>query len=229
LKHVPIINTTYNYYTVFSEETKLSNDKRIMFEVKCSCNKIEFKLAKDLISGRCKSCKSCSSKRTAKAHPLPTTYKGIGDLTGSFYSYIKRRAIQRDLEFVSKEFLHSIFVKQEGKCALTGLDITLSKKRKNSNPNWDFITASLDRIDSNKGYTEDNVWWVHKTVNRLKNNYSVEELLYWCNLISSHGNLEPSSTNDMKVVEKVQRLTGEKSNNKPDTKSHLLNEDEDIV
>ena len=37
------------------------------------------------------------------------------------------------------------------------------KKRHN-----DSKTASLDRIDSSKGYTEDNIQWVHKDVNQMK-------------------------------------------------------------
>lgn len=41
--------------------------------------------------------------------------------------------------------------KQKGKCALTGIPMTVTKSgRTNTN-------ISIDRIDSNKGYTKDNV------------------------------------------------------------------------
>lgn len=43
--------------------------------------------------------------------------------------------------------------------------------------------ASLDRIDSLKGYAEGNVQWVHKTVDQMKWNLSQEELVKWCRLI----------------------------------------------
>lgn len=43
-------------------------------------------------------------------------------------------------------------------------------------------------------------------------------------------NLQPSSLNDIKVKEKVQRLIGEESTNNPDTSAqHLCKEDDDIV
>lgn len=41
-------------------------------------------------------------------------------------------------------------------------------------------TASLDRIDSSKGYIEGNVQWLHKDINRLKINYSDEDLIQIC-------------------------------------------------
>lgn len=73
----------------------------------------------------------------------------------------------------------------------------LVNKIKNQNVNWDVITASLDRKDNKLGYEEGNVWWVHKMVNRLKNNYSLEELLYWSKLLlDKHGNPEPSLSSD---------------------------------
>jgi hypothetical protein len=57
------------------------------------------------------------------------------------------------------------------------------------------------------------VQWVHKEINRLKNNYTLEELLYWSKLLlDKHGNPDPSSTNEIKVVEKEQRLGVEDSN-----------------
>ena len=45
------------------------------------------------------------------------------------------------------------------------------------------ITASLDRIDSSKGYIEGNVQWVHKRVNLMKGNMSTENFIEWCNLV----------------------------------------------
>ena len=97
---------------------------------------------------------------------------------------------------LSPEYLWRMFEKQKGKCALTNLDLTLNRSLKKQNVNWDVITASVDRINSDIGYVDGNVWWVHKEVNRLKNDYSLEELLYWCKLlVNRHGNPEPSTLN----------------------------------
>ena len=56
---------------------------------------------------------------------------------------------------------------------MTGIPIVISQNRKD-------ITASLDRIDSSKGYTIDNLQWIHKVVNIMKRNMSEAELVEWC-------------------------------------------------
>ena len=43
------------------------------------------------------------------------------------------------------------------------------KDLRNTDNNNDSI--SLDRIDSSKGYEENNVQWVHKDINLMKNKY----------------------------------------------------------
>ncbi len=193
---VPVIGKQYNYYTVVSEEIKLSSDNKRMFHVRCSCEKEEFKRAGHLESGRCKSCKSCASKRTAEKAPPPNMFQGVGEFSKTFYSAIKHGAEIRNIPFsVSIEYLWNLLREQGYKCALTGVEINLSKAIKNSNVDYEKFNASLDRIDNSKGYEEGNVWWVHRTVNRLKNSYSVEELKYWCRLIISHDNPEPSLVN----------------------------------
>lgn len=68
-----------------------------------------------------------------------------------------------------------LFEKQNRKCALTGEELTFSKK----NNEYDG-TASLDRIDSSKGYTLDNVQWVHKKINMMKWDLKQDEFISWC-------------------------------------------------
>lgn len=50
------------------------------------------------------------------------------------------------------------------------------------------ITASLDRTNSYKGYLKNNVKWVHKTVNKMKQNLSEEEFIYFCKLVTDYDN-----------------------------------------
>lgn len=228
----PVAGTRYSYYVVIDETIEISPDNKRMFHVRCDCGKEEYKRAGHLVSGYTKSCKSCASKRTAKNHPPPVNFQGIGGLSRTHYSYIKHGADKRNLEFnISMEFLWELYIKQNRKCAITGLEIILEPAIKACNVNWDIITASVDRKDSSKGYTEDNVWWVHKEVNRLKNNYSMDELVYWCRLIlSTHGNPEPSVSNSVEVDTKVQRLEGEELTNNPSTSAQpLIDKGEDIV
>ena len=46
-------------------------------------------------------------------------------------------------------------------------------------------TASLDRIDSSKGYVEGNVQWVHKMINMSKQQYSQEEFIDMCKAVAN--------------------------------------------
>ena len=47
-------------------------------------------------------------------------------------------------------------------------------------------TASLDRIDSTKGYFIENVQWVHKYVNIMKWHTANQEFIEWCKLIAAN-------------------------------------------
>lgn len=75
-------------------------------------------------------------------------------------------------------------MKQNKKCALTG-DIIYFPTRCWSRDG----TASLDRIDSSKGYTKENVQWVHKDINMMKQEYTTEVFLGWCKKVVEHNNL----------------------------------------
>lgn len=210
----------YNQLTVL-EEVKHKN--RLMYKVQCDCGKVEIKRKDWVKSGRTTSCKSCASKRTAKNYPPPINFKGIGGLSKTHFSYIKHCAKIRNIPFsLSIEFLWNLYIKQKGLCALTNIPITLEVAIKDCNVDWNIITASLDRIDSTKPYIESNVWWVHKRINRLKNNYSLEELLYWSKLLlEKHGNPDPSVVNEIKVTTTEQRLGIEDStNNMPTSAQH---------
>ena len=218
----------YNQLTVL-EEVKHNN--RLMWKVQCDCGKVEIKRKDWVKSGRTTSCKSCASKRTAKQYPPPINRKGCSGLSGTHFLSIKNNALRRNIVFdLTPEFLWNLYEDQKRLCALTNLSIVLNNKIKNNNVDWSNITASLDRIDSSKGYTEDNVWWVHKTVNRLKNNYSLEELLYWSKLLlEKHGNPDPSVVNANKVTTKEQRLESEEATNNLSTSAQHPEMDEDIV
>lgn len=49
-------------------------------------------------------------------------------------------------------------------------------------------TASIDRIDSSNGYIEDNIQWVHKDVNMMKQKMTNIELIEMCKLIVENNN-----------------------------------------
>lgn len=139
-------------------------------------------------------CNKCGSEAIKRSHTLSTARycnhfrnhhrsKAVGEIPGSYWSAILRSAKARNIDVcVTAEYIWSLFLEQGGKCALTQLPLTFKSERKNR-PNG---TASLDRKDSTKGYTGDNIWWVHKDVNIMRNNYSIQEFANMCRLVTEN-------------------------------------------
>jgi hypothetical protein len=74
--------------------------------------------------------------------------------------------------------------KQNGICEFSGVKLTLSSYTKiNKNP---IYTASLDRIDSSKGYSKENIRWVSRAMNWMKNTMSDDMVWELCNLIKDN-------------------------------------------
>ena len=55
-----------------------------------------------------------------------------------------------------------------------------------ANHNDPIYTASLDRIDSNKGYIKGNVQFISTAINYMKNNMSNEDTIKLCKIIAKH-------------------------------------------
>jgi hypothetical protein len=106
-------------------------------------------------------------------------WRGYEDISLTVWNSYRRNAAERDLPFdISIEEGWSVFLKQRRRCALTGLPISFSRTRR------DGRSASIDRIDSTKGYCSGNVQWVHKLVNRLKGDLPESVFLSLCRLIA---------------------------------------------
>lgn len=74
------------------------------------------------------------------------------------------------------------FKKQNGQCAITGLELKFSRPKRRTIEN---NTVSLDRIDSGVGYQEGNVQWVHKDINVFRNHFSMDRFLDMCRKIAA--------------------------------------------
>jgi hypothetical protein len=90
-----------------------------------------------------------------------------------------KQAARRNIEVkITDKYCYTLLLKQKYICPLTGLKISLFKKMNKGRG-----TASLDRIDSSKGYIKGNIRWIHKKINIMRSNMTDEELLYWCQLL----------------------------------------------
>lgn len=139
----------------------------------CDCGKEFIKNRQNIVSYQLKSC-GCKSSKLSENHTL----KGYKQLTGTYWGIVVSNASRRKIEIsIDIKYAYKIFTKQKGRCAITGDEIELKREKQ---------TASLDRIDSSIGYIEGNVQWVHKDINRFKNNYTMEELLTFCQKIVNY-------------------------------------------
>lgn len=113
------------------------------------------------------------------------TREGYEDISGRYWHVITRNAIHRNIELnITIEYAWEIFLQQNKLCAISNIPINLCKLPKNFRKGEQ--TASLDRIDSSKGYVEGNIRWVHKHVNVMKMDMSDDEFYNWCKLIYEH-------------------------------------------
>lgn len=89
----------------------------------------------------------------------------------------------KDVE-ITIEDLEDVWEKQNGFCEFSGVKLTLSSYSKiEKNP---IYSASLDRIDSSKGYIIGNIRWVSRSINYMKNNMSDEMVWELCKLIKEN-------------------------------------------
>lgn len=164
-----------------AETMHFSESARRIWTVQClSCNKI-YDMVESGFTGpsntaeRCRDC-AYQERQGEKSY----NYKGYKDLRGSYLSKMRLLSARRGRPFtVDVKFLWELFQKQDGKCALSGVPIHFSPDYAKWNQ-----TASLDRIDSNGGYTPDNVQWVHKDLNRMKSNFTQEQFIEYCTMVA---------------------------------------------
>jgi hypothetical protein len=115
-----------------------------------------------------------------------SNWKGYGDLSGDHWRRIQQGASSRNLELnITIEDAWNVYLKQNGKCAISGVDIMLRGQEIGISSKYvhEKTTASLDRIDSSKGYTIDNIQWIHKDLNQMKSDRTMETFLYWIKTI----------------------------------------------
>ena len=177
----------YNYFEIMFTYQRLDgrNILRDMFCAKCACGKIfKGKMAyifhKRPLTG-C-GCGYADGNQLGNTH---SNWKGCGLVGLYYFTELKRGAEERHLEFtITIENLWELYKKQNGQCWYSGDKLTFASQ--NGKKKGLLNTASVDRIDSNKGYTTDNVRWVHKDINWAKKKLSEERFLELCRKIAKN-------------------------------------------
>ena len=144
----------------------------------CDCGKEIDYNKYDVILGKRKSCGCSSFPKGKRSHH----WKGYEEISGQHWGIILSGAKDRKLQVkITIEDAWKQFLKQNRKCALTGEELCFDSACRSGD-----CTASLDRIDSTKGYTIDNIQWVHRKINMMKNCYNQDEFISWCNKITEY-------------------------------------------
>ena len=126
--------------------------------------------------------KSSSSRRAS-----------VEQLVKLLFVQSKSRAKRLEKEFdLTVEFLLELLSKQDGKCAGTGRKLLASSYVAGDKHRAHRDTVSIDRIDSTRGYTKDNVQLVTYHFNIAKGAFTLEELKELCrDVVNKEGKISP--------------------------------------
>jgi hypothetical protein len=98
----------------------------------------------------------------------------------SWFDSKKRKALEKGREFeFDIKYIWSIYVKQDRKCALSGLPLDFNTDTENG-------MVSIDRINNDKGYTKRNIQLLHKDINFAKWTFSQKDFIKICILVAQN-------------------------------------------
>jgi len=171
--HEEFIGKPFDQLTPVKHVGKDPKSHKSIYLCLCSCGKTIEVLGNSLQSGNTKSC-GCTSRKRGKDHP---NFKGYGEINITYWNSVMFGAKSRKLEVgITLEDIWNLFLKQDRKCALSGVKLGFAPTRKTIQ----LQTASLDRIDASKGYIEGNIQWIHKHLNAMKWKLTDEDFIGWC-------------------------------------------------
>jgi hypothetical protein len=116
-------------------------------------------------------CKECCKQGNARARAKKDAT--IEGKAVTFYRNAIKSAEKRKQECsITLEDVISCWYEQKGYCAYTGRKMTLQAGQLN--------TVSIERIDSNIGYTKENTILVCQAINRMKSNFNYDDFYDLC-------------------------------------------------
>ena len=172
--------------------------KQLRKQTECNCDfcgitflKAESELKRNTNLGRKNFCsRSCSAKGLQnfgdKRNTKPPQHGRLKDEYSNFREHMGRIRKRHKEYDVTVEYLKSVWDSQNGQCPYTGVKLILKDfTKKDIDP---MFLASVDRIDSDKGYIKGNIQWVSAPINYLKSNLTHNQVIDMCKKIQEFYN-----------------------------------------
>jgi len=123
---------------------------------------------------------------------LEFTNRVDNEIPTRFWGRLLHQAKHRNIVVtLTQEEALASFLAQNKHCALSGVPLFFTRLRNNYHR---YTNASLDRIDSTKGYSKDNVQWVHKKINMMKGTLAQQNFINWCRQVTALADSEDHLT-----------------------------------
>lgn len=171
------------------ERKKIRVERPIEGVRKCACCEVEKNISeyhsdKSSSTGLQTYCKDCQTQKTKKC---TSTLNGfIKKIYKDMYHNSAKRSKELIIE-LTVEDIHELYNKQKGLCAISGLKMTHETYAfKDKEHIINRLNISIDRINSNLGYTKDNVQLVAAIVNRMKTDLPDGEFIKICSIITEN-------------------------------------------
>lgn len=117
-------------------------------------------------------CKNCNNIKAKKYRYTKNGY--MKSMLRSSKTRAKNKGLLHDISF---KYIETLWLNQNGKCALSKMNMTYECREKNISRHP--FNMSLDRIDSSMGYTKGNVQLICNWVQTAKSDYSQSDFIEW--------------------------------------------------
>tara|TARA_B100001093_G_C26700334_1_gene958761 strand:+ start:67 stop:876 length:810 start_codon:yes stop_codon:yes gene_type:complete len=157
------------------------NKQLTCWDCKQTKNIRNFPYRKQYADNKEKRCKECNRKNHVERRSNASQDQIINEMLKTSAASAKKRLLRNRIEAgvfdLKADDIKELIAKQNNKCVYTGYELEWSH-----NNNY---KASIDRIDSSKGYTKDNIQLVCFIVNQAKSDLSDDVFIDMCQKISS--------------------------------------------
>lgn len=176
MQHINLTGKKLNKLLVLRQTSATRKGHRF-WECLCECGKIK-SYSTDHLTRKTNPVKSCGCIKFIRG-PQHRDWNGYGEISGHWWHIHLTRELSignnrhRINVKVTIQQAWKLFLKQKRKCSLSGIELFIDNRSHHN-------TASIDRIDSSKGYELSNIQWVHKHINFMKRDFTMDYFIDMC-------------------------------------------------